>query len=160
MISETITLLLYALVAMAALQPNSPRFFAAILFTGVTLIHEWVLGSYGGFEYYGSAAIFDLFIIIVVGRVRPLSGMVLGLQKICVVSIFLNLVGWLMWVLYLPPLVYDTSYAGLYLWSLIIMMKRDTDDAMGSTGVVGGFTSVWFYGLERRSGDAKNKGGA
>ena len=130
-----LTLLIYAIVVVAFIQPNAPRLFAAVIFMGVTLLHELFLSSYTGLIYYGSAALLDLAIIIIISGINPVPKMVLRLHNICIVSIFANLVGWILWFFYYPPLVYDTAFAAIYIWVLITLIKRD-----GLNGMVGGYT--------------------
>ena len=100
MIYEAITLLIYAVLIVAFLQPNAPRFFAAVTFISITLLHELLLSSYDGLQYYGSAALLDLAIIIITSGINPVPKMVLSLHKICIVSIIVNLAGWVLWFFY------------------------------------------------------------
>ena len=133
MIYEAITLLIYAVLIVAFLQPNAPRFFAAVIFIGITLLHELLLSSYDGLQYYGSAALFDLAIIIITSGINPVPKMVLSLHRICIVSIFANLAGWVLWFFYYPPLAYDAAFALIYVWTLITLIKRNGLDVGGYT---------------------------
>lgn len=131
MIYEAITILIYAVLIASFLQPNAHRLFAGIIFTGITLLHEVLLASQSGFLYYGSAALFDLTIIMLISGINPVPKMVLTLQKICVVSIVVNLAGWLLWCSYYPPLAYDLAFAAIYVWILVALIKRGRGDGMG-----------------------------
>lgn len=115
------------------MQATAPRFFAAFVFVGVTLLHEVFLADADGLLYYGSAALFDLAIVILLSGVHPLPKMVLALQQICIVSIFVNLFGWVLWVLYLPPTAYNTSFVLLYFWALLALINRGANDVGGYT---------------------------
>ena len=128
-----ITMLMTILMLMSLLQPNAPRLFAAVAFTCVTVLPEQLLSAYTGLGYYGSAALFDLGIITLTSWINPVPRMVISLHKICMVSILLNAVGWVLWTLYYPPLVYDMSYIALYAWTLFVFTRRGDRD-------VGGFT--------------------
>lgn len=129
------TLLIYAIAIVAFIQPNAPRLFAAVIFIGVMLLHELFLSGYTGLMYYGSAALFDLAIIIIISGINPVPKMVLRLHNVCIVSIFANLAGWILWFFYYPPLIYDAAFVAIYLWALITLIKRD-----GLHGMVGGYT--------------------
>ncbi len=138
MMYEAITLLIYALVIASFLQPNAPRLFAAVIFMSPTLLHEVLLSCYEDLEYYGAAALLDLAIIILTSGINPVPKMVLSLHKICIVSIFANFGGWLLWYFDYPPLAYDVTFALIYVWALIILIDRDKLD-------VGDYTlDSWF----------------
>jgi hypothetical protein len=132
-IEQIVTTLVFLVVAFAFLQPSAPRFFAAVSFVSITLLHELLLSDYVGLMYYGSAALFDLGIIILTSGISPVPKMVLTLHKICMVSILANLAGWLMWFLYYPPLAYDAAFAIIYAWTLITLINRDSLDVGGYT---------------------------
>lgn len=125
MIGDAITYLIYALIVVAFIQPNAPRLFAAVLFMAVITLHEFLLSDLDGLQYYGSAALFDLLIIILTSGINPVPKMVLSLHRICIASILVNLLGWVLWFFYFPPLVYDAAFACLYAWTLIIFIIRD-----------------------------------
>lgn len=125
---------LISVIAFCALfQPNAPRLFAAVAFAAITLCHHVFLSDLDGLYYYGSAALFDLAIIILTSGINPVPDMVLSLHRICFVSILANLAGWILWACYLPPLAYNISFGVIYLWAVITLIKRNGDD-------VGGFT--------------------
>lgn len=125
MIGDSITCLIYALVVVAFIQPTAPRLFAAVSFTAIIALHEFLLSDLDGLQYYGSAALFDLLIIILTSGINPVPKMVLSLHKICIASILVNLLGWVLWFFYFPPLVYDAAFVCLYAWTLIVFIKRD-----------------------------------
>lgn len=128
-----ITWLLCGLALAAAIQPNAPRFFAAVLFVVVTLSHELFLSHTDGGLYYGTAALFDLVIIILTTGISPIPRMVVDLHKICMYSIIANFIGWVLWHMYLPPLAYDAAFVVIYAWALITLIKRNGNDVGGYT---------------------------
>ena len=128
-----ITVLLGAIILVAFFQPNAPRLFAALSFVGITLSHELFLSNLDGLQYYGSAALFDLVIIILTSGINPVPKMVIDLHRICMVSIIANLVGWVLWFFYVPPLFYDASFAVIYTWTLITLINRNGSDVGGYT---------------------------
>jgi hypothetical protein len=135
MIYGIITCLIYALLVVAFIQPNAPRLFAAVSFAAIISSHELLLSDLEGLQYYGSAALFDLAIIILTSGINPVPKMVLSLHRICITSILANLAGWVLWLFYYPPLAYDATFAAIYVWALVTLIKRD-----GLHGMVGGYT--------------------
>lgn len=154
------SMLLGALVVCALVQPCAPRLFSCIVFAGVTWAHELFLSHLTGLPYYGSAALFDLAIIVLTSGVRPVPAVVIRLQEICLVSIVANLMGYLLWASFLPPVAYDVCFTLIYLWAVISMLKKDAADD------VGGFTEdswgscIRFGGYARDSGLRKDEGTA
>jgi len=128
MIDLAITLLMIAIVIVAFLQPNAPRLFAAVSFISFLLAHEFFMYGYEGLQYYGSAALFDLAIIILTSGINPVPKMVLSLHKICMVSIVANLAGYLLWYYYLPLTAYNATFVVINVWTLIILIKRNNLD--------------------------------
>lgn len=114
-------------------QQNAPRLYAAFVFVGVTLLHDVAFSHLDGIAYYGSAALLDLAIMILLSGVHPLRKTVIRLQVICLISIIANMLGWLIWFVYLPPTAYNFTFFCLYLWALVELLKKDRDN-------VGGFT--------------------
>lgn len=127
MIGDAITFLIYAHIVVAFIQPSAPRLYAAVLFTAVILLHEFLLSDLEGLQYYGSAALFDLLIIGLTSGINPVPRMVLSLHRTCIASILVNSVGWVLWFFYFPPLAYDATFVLLYAWTLITFIKRDGD---------------------------------
>jgi len=132
------TVIIAILIAAAVAQPTQERRYAALLFSGFAALHHVVMFDTDGFEYYFSAALLDYFVILFTIRIAMLSEMIEKLHNICIVSIALNFIGWLMWIYYVPPHAYNASFIGLYLYALIIMIKKEKKDA-------GGYDSVHFW---------------
>lgn len=136
------SILLIFIGAFALLQPNAPRLFAALIFAGLTLAHDFFSSNLDGLMYYGSAALIDLFIIILTSGISPVPKMVITLHKICMVSIVANFFGWVIWTLYYPPIAYDLAFMAIYAWTLITFITRGKID-------VGGFTLDSWYSCLR-----------
>lgn len=123
---------LFGLLALSALiQPNAPRLLAVVAFVGLTIAHDALASGIDGFWYYGSAAILDVGIIILTSGIRPLPRMVVTLHRICMASVMMNFLGWLMWFFYLPPTLYDFAFLMLYSCALITFIKKDHADVGG-----------------------------
>lgn len=130
---DALTWLFCALAVVALIQPNAPRFFAAVVFVGAILLHARFLSHLDGLQYYGSAALFDLLIIVLTSGVNPVPQMVLSLHRLCIVSILANAAGWALWFFYFPPLAYDVAFVGIYAWALFILIERDGANVGGYT---------------------------
>ncbi len=126
-----ITVLLVLIVFAGAFQPNAPRLFAAVVFVVVTLSHEFFMSDTDGLIYYGSAALFDMGIIMLTSGINPIHQMVTDLQRICLASVFVNFIGYFIWLSYLPPTIYDMSFMVLYAWTFIILIERNGADVGG-----------------------------
>lgn len=128
---------LFVLVLLAAfMQPTPERAYAAGVFVSLTLVHEAALSHLEGFAYYGSAALFDLFVILATRAVRPLSQTIIDLHRLCLVCILLNLGGWVLWRSYSDPAAYNVAFLVVYAWALVIFSTRKRAD-------VGGFAVGW-----------------
>jgi len=126
-----ITVLLSLIAVTVLFQPNAPRFFAAVVFVVITLSHEFFMSDFEGLAYYGSAALFDMGIIMLTSGINPVHQMVIDLQRICLASVFVNFMGYFIWLFYLPSTVYDMSFMVLYTWTLIILTERNGADVGG-----------------------------
>ncbi len=109
----------------ALCQPTAARRLIGATFLLVTLGHEFFLSELEGMMYHGSAALFDLAIIMIIGEIRPVRKLVLYLQGICLASILTNLMGWIAWSLYLEPDVYNNAMGVLYLFAIVALLYRD-----------------------------------
>lgn len=114
-----ITLLLITLVLIALLTKKEYR-AAPLIFATVALMHDLYLSSLDGLYYYGSAALFDLVVIILLTQLRPVF-IVCDIQLISLMSMFLNLIGWTMWMCYLSPALYNWAFIGLYLCACFVI---------------------------------------
>ncbi len=149
---------LFGLMALSALiQPNAPRLFAVLIFMSVTLAYDAMGGSLIGFWYYVGAGGLDVGIIILTSGINPLPKMVVTLHRICMVSIAVNFIGWLMWYFYQSPVVYDSMFLVIYAWTLMTFITRDGADVGGFEmdrwrSCVRGFTDSRSMGFNQHGG--------
>lgn len=120
-----ITLLLWAIALAAIVQPSTPRFCVAMIFAVVTLSHDFLSQHTEGLTYYGSAALADLLIIILTSGVLAATQIAPAIHRICIFSMAANFIGWALWFFYLPPIVYEVLFIGIYSWAIIILFKKD-----------------------------------
>lgn len=129
--SITTTALLCVIFAASLWQPNAQRLYAALVSSVLTICHHWGCFDTEGLAYYGSAALVDLAIILALSVIDPVPKMALRLQTIAVISIIINLAGWVTWMLYIPPDWYNFAYVLLYTWVLITLLRRGKADHVG-----------------------------
>ena len=125
------SVVLVVLVVCVCLQPTVVRGYVALLFVGVTLLHEVFEGSLDGLAYYGSAALCDLAIIVLTSGITPVPAMVTRIHLVCFASIVANAVGWVMWSAYLTPTVYNAAFVLIYIVAVAAMLKKDPSDVGG-----------------------------
>jgi len=121
----TVSILILIIAALAILQPTPTRQKAALICAAAYLTHDALFSELTGLEYYASAAEFDACIIFVTANMAHPCRLIKDIQRVCAISIALNVVGWVMYMLYVPPALYDFSFTLLYLWTIIILLRKD-----------------------------------
>ena len=112
-------------IAFLALRQDERRFPAALIFAASLLIHDRFLAELDGLLYYGSAAIFDLAVITWLANLRQTCKLTVNLLRVSLVSIVLNFGGWLMWITYQPPALYNLSYIILYSCAIVALINKE-----------------------------------
>lgn len=136
---------------MAAFQPTDERKFTAFVFSVVAGIHAVMALNLDGIAYYGSAALFDYAVILMIGKLANTSKAIDDIQNICIVSIALNGIGWVMWMAYLDPVAYNAAFISLYAWTIIVLMKRERPhDGRGDK------MGAWVRNLLSFSGESRH----
>lgn len=126
-----ITALMVLLVGTIFIQPNAQRLFAALVFAGGALSHDVLFSGHGGLLYYGSAALFDLGVLMLISGIRPITKTIAQLHVICLASVLVNFAGWVIWWLYLPPAAYNLAFVTIYCWALVTLTRRNGADVGG-----------------------------
>lgn len=121
------------------------------VFILIALFHEIFLSNLDGFWYYISAANCDLLVICILGQLSFRTSLSVNLQYLSVLSIILNLNGWLDWYSYKPPDVYNTSYLFYY---LVVLLTIIYDRFMGTTKV--GICDTIIFGNTCTSNNINN----
>ena len=122
------TALLALIVIASVIQPNRQRLFAGLVYSGLLIVNELLLFNETGLTYYAGSALFDLAAIIIISHAAKVSSMAVNLQKICLSSIILNFFGWVMWMLYMPPVMYNSLFVALYVCALLTLITRNKSD--------------------------------
>lgn len=117
--------LVLALMVLAVLRPTYAGQRVAVVFAGAALFHCIIGEGLDGSAYYLSAAVLDSAVITITANFKGVSQITRDIHRICLVSIVLNAAGWVTYMLYIPPVGYNLSFIFLYLWAIIVLMKRN-----------------------------------
>lgn len=96
------------------------RRFDVMLYAGASLSY-FVLAP-GGQEYYLFACLFDLAVLESVRHVDTPT------RRICVISVALNIAGYVLWLFYQPPVAYNLLFTILYFSLCFTTNKREPAD--------------------------------
>ncbi len=124
-LNHILTLLLWICSVCVFFQPSRIRLCIAFVFVIITLGHDIFFSTFNGLIYYASAGFFDLFIISILNKVRPVCQTTIYLQRICLASILTNFMGWFMWMMYFDPILYDIAFIFIYSCVIIVLLKKD-----------------------------------
>ena len=123
--------LMYSLLLTSFYQYNAQRLYAVLVFCAEVLGYYFFLSHLEGFMRYFSGALGALVVIILTSGIRPLPKMVLNLQKICIISILLNVYGWVVADIWPIRLSYGVAFIILYLSCWFYFLQKDEDDGRG-----------------------------
>lgn len=128
-------------------QPNIGRAGIAIIYAGIMAAHGLFMAELDGISYYVSAAIFDSAIILFLGKYKHEYMLASDLQKLAFISILLNAYGWVIYMLYLPPMTYNAAFIAFYAFSIYVLLRREGKKNVGDN-------SVGFWWSHIRSADS------
>ena len=106
-------------------QKDEGRKDAAMILAIFTLSHDVFLSNWDGLAYYGSAALFDLGVITCVANLPRTPKLVNDILNISRVSMFLNCLGWIIWMNYWEPWPYNAAFVFLYCWTIVVLVKDE-----------------------------------
>lgn len=127
-----VTILIFTIGLCAVFQRTRARREAALVFTVITMLHELLFYDRVGLFYYGTAALFDMIIIVCTANLAIISGLTKSVHRISIASVVFNLSGWIMWRLYLSPVAYNVAFILLYAWAILVLLKGERSSARGS----------------------------
>jgi hypothetical protein len=125
--------LTYALLLLVLVQPSIGRAYVAGVFALFTAVHNLFMYPLDGIAYYASDAVFYLFVIAATGLLTDVTRFTIQLHRICIAAIILDALGWVVWMLYLPPDVYNVAFMALYAIAIVVFIRRDEADGRGYT---------------------------
>lgn len=98
----------------------------ALILISTALVVEFIPSEYWGAMYIGTA-LAELLIIVIISNKN--DDIVLPLMFLCFVSIWLNLYGFVVWVSYLSPDLYNVGQVILNISvTLLFLARRQSDD--------------------------------
>lgn len=127
-----VSILIYTIAVLSLLQRTDQRLYAALVYSFFTVTHEMFLNNLDGIWYYGSAGLFDLFIICYLSRPYSIPKLTTRLIHLSIASIMINFIGWIAWMLYFPPYFYNTAFMLIYILAIAALL---TGDRMNDGGV-------------------------
>jgi len=120
-----VDLLTIALLFAAIIQPTRKRRMVAMVYAFANFAHGQFLSNLEGISYFGSAALVDLAIISITASLPYVPRLTIEIHKICLASISINAIGWVIWGLYLPVSGYNAAMVVLYAWAFIVLLKQE-----------------------------------
>lgn len=109
------------------IRPN----FASWLFVASATVFQYTLGDVDGSVYFLYAALCDFSVCGVLYRFG-MGRKTLDMMLISIVSMMLNLGGWLLWFFYYPPVIYVECFHILYAVTLVAILNKGDDDVGGT----------------------------
>lgn len=106
-------------------QPTVARRKSAYIFIVPTVIHSLVSGSFDDQWYYLSAALTDSFAIILLSCLVAVDKLTVRLMIFSALSMCLNLIGLVMYEMYLPSTIYDALFIALYAGVIIALADQE-----------------------------------
>lgn len=106
-------------------QTTAERRFPAMVFAMMCGFHSIAFSTLEGFWYCFTAGTCDLIIIGVICCCAIVTRLSDRLIMLSVISIFLNVYGWLLYEFYLPVYIYNTSMTALYFIAILFLLRKD-----------------------------------
>lgn len=123
-----IVYVLIVLGVVSVLQRTSERRFPAVVFAASCGAHYYMLSGLEGFWYCFTAAFCDLVTVAVICSFATVTRLADTLISISIFSIFVNIYGWVLWVMYLPVESYNQAIMALYLIAILSLLWKDCAD--------------------------------
>jgi len=118
-VNNILVLSLFMLSVLNKSQHDRLAIFLLVIITcGFNLVADKIPAAYMTFYYVG-AALNDLLIIYALSRISKTTKLIINLQRLCIGFVLINLIGWILYMLYVPSiqfsLMYTVMYAGILL---------------------------------------------
>jgi len=114
------------LIASLLVKPHK----ASFLFVVSATLFNILCGNMDGSIYFIAAALCDFTVTGLLFRFG-ISRKALDMMLLSVVSLALNLLGWLLWYLYQPPDLYVGLFGVFYTVAIVVILKKDGADVGG-----------------------------
>jgi len=109
-----------ALIAAILIRPHRATF----TFVAAASLFNLALGDIDGFYYFPLAALCDFVVTGVLFNFRT-DRKVFEMMVVSVISITLNLLGWVLWFTYQPPDLYVTLFGIFYIVVIMLILRKD-----------------------------------
>ena len=119
-------------------QPSESRLYTGGVFIFMLVMHELIFSASDGLVYYGSSALCYLGIMVFTAPAVNVTRLVLDIHKLCIIAIVINAWGWVNWLAYLPPSLYNLASMVLHACSVYVLLKRTGKGDHGSFKLDGG----------------------
>lgn len=93
--------------------------------------------------YYLGAAATDLLIIFILSRMAYPTRLTVQLQTACQRFIYLSSFGWVMYLVYVPPELYNFLCTLLYAWTIGVILNGGNRNVLGNNAMDRGSTRVF-----------------
>ncbi len=136
-----ITAVLILLLAAASYSQRDQNRYAVVCFamcSGLHQITDILFGENWGFLYYYTAAFTDLVIINLLFKVKTPTLLIINLQKISLLFIANNLMGWIIYELSYEPVLYNNISLILFSFALYASTSKGRGDDLGI------YTNGWW----------------
>lgn len=130
---ESIIYTLMGLIVLCAcFQRVEEDLYASVIYSMSLVIHSAIALYEPTGLYYFTAMITSLAVIFMLEKFVSPTPLIESLQKVCLVSIMLNMFGWFLYMLLFPPIYYSISFMVLYSWAILILIKGSRDGVAGN----------------------------
>lgn len=119
-------------------QPSESRLYTGSIFFLMLIFHEIIFSDYDGLMYYGTAALFYFGIMFLTAPAINITKLVLDIHQICLIAIIVNAVGWVAWLTYLPPNLYNFASMILHACGIWALLQRTRKVEHGGFRIDGG----------------------
>jgi len=106
-----------------------------------------------GTLYHLGATWIDLAIMFYLSRLVHVSELIVNIQKACEAFIYINLFGWIAYMLYIPHGAYNNTCTIIYAWILIKIIGGS--GWCGFRDLTMDWGRTWFYSSNRAGGFAQ-----
>jgi len=106
--------------------------------------------------HYVSAALVDLLICYSLSRIAKPTKLVACLAVASLASIFINLIGWIMYMMYLEPYYYEMAGVALYSIVILMSMKEGINGIVNNTRKNSSIYSIHPIRYKSNNGDTSS----
>ncbi|MEE9351511.1 MAG: hypothetical protein V3U78_04570 [Thiotrichaceae bacterium] len=139
---------------LAIIQPTDERRVAAWILIGFNTLHHELLYELKHPIYFLSAAIFDLMIAKWLSSIARPPILVIHLQTICLASVLLNFMGFILYTAGLPRDNYKLAFIPLNILTILMLFPYDYfRDCRRLPEIFASFTASFFISLYNKTGN-------